>query len=398
MGESIAIPTLGNEPHKLHRLLRKLIANRTRYGHTYAIYVFDHSVTSSAHSVVKQFDEENVHYLGHDQRAAFIGDLSDRLSLDGDILNRTFSRGYGGNRNFILAKTIRDRVISIDDDIDPVSFRLVSDMHEQPTGNVIGFFQDIPAEEGEFYDFDLFGNLMDFLGKHKTQIDLREGESLDDVTNVTIDGDFHNSASRVIAVHPMISGVPDLVYPLLRKFEGKKRAFSYLEPAVVKHRFEVYQCYASENEIASVLPFIPTPFRCEDTLHAMMLSDLQVGCFVMSGNDVYHDQDSLDNIGEEEVFREMIAHLIGMHIGYLFRDNEQKLDGFPYKLRVTSNNYPYMNLLARAGPKLAILKGYNVASSRENIARIHSTVRAEASFAADTFQAWNKVRDYLMNQ
>jgi len=102
--------------------------NFRNFGYSIPIIVFDDGTgKDNRKKVLKSFlDSETdysgkVWYVGEIEKKRFLTKLEAKTKIDPQLLRKIFKPSYGGNRNFTLAYTLGNLLISSDDDMYPVS-------------------------------------------------------------------------------------------------------------------------------------------------------------------------------------------------------------------------------------------------------------------------------------
>jgi len=347
----VTIPTLGNRPEKLKRLTDALKGHDVR--------VFDYSMP---------------------EREELIRSLVDKVGLNEEVVRRTFSQGYGGNRNFIMASTINDVIVSMDDDVLPARIKV----DDEPSEGIANFHF---ADDCTFENYDVVSELGRFIGKRAGDLDMRKGGIIEySYSPFRLVGDAPSDDSRVIASFPMISY--DWDNSAHAHGEYGKMVFTGMKPAVLKSRWDIYQCYATDNKVVSAVPFSPTELRYEDTLNSNMLDRLDLGCSVMIGKDVVHV-----NPNGADVDKEIAAH---MSCGLIFAAYHKNADLNEAADQLIGVTHRYAETRDFVESRMMFMASLGVPVSFDSVGKIQGLVQSETYIAAQTFQIWDKVRDYLM--
>ena len=146
-------------------------------GHPMRIMIFDDSGPSlhekyfSSFSKIKTTNE--LYYVGPREKAEFKLMLGERLADDRlrPLISELFRPSYGGNRNFTLAYTLGDFLISADDDMRP--YALIDEQGAPLADNEICRGKLVKADSMECHQhrqFDIAGAFLEVLGKPVEQI------------------------------------------------------------------------------------------------------------------------------------------------------------------------------------------------------------------------------------
>lgn len=333
----IGIPTL-NRAKELQRLLQELMLQYKTYGHDIPIKIFDHSPNESASWVVEAFPHLDIEIYGQSKREKLIQEIHKNCNIPEDEANIIFSNGYGGNRNFMLATHPLDRLISIDDDVLPVSYRsLEKPTHDErwnrpaklmvvealcrlggvnPARSIdLGYLSSQNNAVRERYDF--LTEILQPLGKDASEFERGVGIiiPLPGENAQKLTGFGSAPEGQVVFSYPLGSYRMDTSAKYL-KSDTTKSSFGLKKVVLSRNMTQGYLCYAADNATISEIPFIPTQLRYEDNMHDLMMHHFGKGCFCMIGRDVMHIGTPKDNI-EELIFDEITATVIPT-IGRLF--------------------------------------------------------------------------------
>ncbi len=426
MTDLIAIPTK-DRPKELRRLLGELYAQKVDYGHSLPIYVFDHSPTDSASGLVEEFrDRLEVYHRGSMHRTRLIDEVSKQLGINRKVAERIFSYGFGGNRNFILGMTPHDRVISLDDDVLPVSCCSRTGQQDQaetleqaladrdpvqllnflddlirPDGNeVIGYSNKCDPSACSEERYDLIKSMMRYLGRDIKGLCFPLGKTLDfqrePVGKVILEGKNNNRNGRITTTYPLLSFHTDDV---LYKQGNQAFVYSQLRPAITESMVVGYSCYAADHGVFSQVPFVPTRLRYEDVLHQYMMDNWKMGMSLMLGCDVKHERGSRPQLSMEDCLQEEhFSRLTHCLIAFVAaRSNSlDELSNHLKQQRLSSQAF-VDGFIAVSKPSKKYLEKIPPISS-ETRARLPAVIGEDLRWAAATFGLWEKIISFLRDK
>ena len=388
MTKIVAIPTIGRDLVSLGMLIGNLLRQREEYGHSFPIYLFDHTQEKTVSEFAKQFEKKNVFVYGKKEREQLITEVSQKLGLNMDYVRKTFSNGYGGNRNFIIAKTLQDQVVSIDDGILPYSLRHHR-IKSKDWSDCVGTLHVVKESSCQKEEFDLFGLLTEPLGKSVSGFNIKKGGRLIRTgCKLELEGEAPKENSVIVSSHPFFSGDNDLAL-----FSKRARAtiYSDLKQFIVNFRSKSAGCYGVNNKIDSVLPFVPTTLRYEDLLRSFMASRLNLGCALYIGKDVLHSNKHKPKPTTGQIKEEMVAQICYTLMGDAFRGC-RKMDSFSSFLE----KHDFFD----GRYETLVFQAYDVAGLEMNSGEyswITNVIEREIDLVKNTFQMWGKVREYLLD-
>lgn len=158
--------------------IRKFADNFERHGHSIPMVVFDDSERSD-YAEFLTGSAPDLYYVGREEKVKFIDQLTTINDTERNaLIRKIFGRGYGGNRNVILAYLQGDDFISMDDDMKPHG--LYNKSQDSLTGHQIakGSFVLNPSDFYERRD-DIVTAYLHFLGKKVKDVqDVVTGEKI----------------------------------------------------------------------------------------------------------------------------------------------------------------------------------------------------------------------------
>jgi len=306
---SLAIPTYRSGD--IAQTVSRYADNFRRYGHDVPIAVFDDSKSGDARisegslrMVSKRFDgKQQIRYVGPHEKAEFVERLTDRLGSDNNsTLKRIFRPSYGGNRNYVVAFTLGQQFISVDDDMRPDG--LFIDSENSYASNTISSGRFLYEREVSGIDLapqDVISGYRSFLGTyvrdHNKSVQM--GKSVIDpnvdelgFTIGDLDQSIHSLSpgqvpryARIKAVLSHLTGDADIdsadlvkifmqtgIEDILAGHLPKKHILEYCSEAIVAENDRLTGAILGYDNTDGGIYFLPTTFRCEDFIWRMHLS------------------------------------------------------------------------------------------------------------------------------
>ncbi|MEK6964417.1 MAG: hypothetical protein AABX70_08415 [Nanoarchaeota archaeon] len=419
--DRIAIPTK-DRPLELNRLLEELSIQFAKYSHGMPIQIFDHSEKGTAKAVIEKFQKQlPIVWVGPEQRNALIKGVAGSLCIDPKEVHDIFSEGYGGNRNFMLACNPTGRVVTVDDDVVPCSFKLreeprvenprLEDLLEQGdqvalqrflriamlNGVEVAYEMEVRPEQAVEFQYDFISDLLTPLGK-ELDANVASGESCQKVTvtpgtkKLILEG--RPVTGKVLMVFPLISYHGDMRAALLAK--NTLEAYAHTRPFALKESIGSYTSYAALHDVTSGIPFMSTSLRCEDVLHAHMISRIRDGVYFYTGRDVMHKRAARvlneADLAMNEVASGSFMGIVGMGL------RDHRLEDLPSYLLEVSSSIPIIGeYILSARDILANLQYENLPDLDQTV-QIFLRVQQEVRKAVVTLHHWPRIHEYVLEQ
>lgn len=443
----IAIPTK-DRPYELRRLLTFLAELQRRYGHCVPVHVFDHSPNYTARPTVEELQGRSgleITLFGEQERTALIDDVSERLSIPHPSVDEIFREGYGGNRNAILSQFPNSVVISIDDDIIPLSFsshqdfsalqRRIDDgldymLYKIPlqsgllAGNLRGFKKMVRYQEQGFHEwYDLIGTLLKHLGKRVTDLTLPTAKTLEfaddiyDCSTSSFDNKedglqyviTHDSldkpTAQISAAFPLLSFHGDIL--TRHQHEDEMFTLDGLQPVVLPRIDEGYACFAADNTAYANVHFVPTRLPYEDIVHSYIMAASPEDAALMIGMDVMHKRNG-SNYRDPHLTSTGVS-LCGIIVrGILFKIlenfsfNPERTSTFLQEIEKADEqqiSFGWSNLKEfMEEARSSAASDYGIVVKANEIARIKVRAYEELHRSGRVFELWPRIIEYMRDK
>jgi hypothetical protein len=292
----LVIPTI--RPSEVIGTVKAYSRNFRDYGHSVPIVVFDNSSAEPSSVIVDQLNtisndyDQILLYVGPSERRSLISILCAKFTSYSTTINQLFGTNYGGSRNTILAYTVGERFISVDDDVRPIGMFLDSAPYEAgivARGKYLAESADVVVR-----DQDIVTSISRFLGTragaHAADV-IRGNDILDsDAPDPTRDrfGTLDTHISRVSpgdvppdalirTIQTHLTGDTDIEAELLlRSFLAcpgddslltkvpKKLCLQYCREALTVKNSRLTGAVLAYDNSAGGVYALPTALRCED--------------------------------------------------------------------------------------------------------------------------------------
>ena len=409
MDAAIAIPTK-DRSENLRTVLAELTEQERQYGHNIPIHVFDHSRSDSARAVVEEFDNGiPVRYHGSMERKALIDRVTKGLHCNPQLIEPIFSRGYGGNRNFILGTLSGQRIICLDDDIIPVRL--------DPTQGHNGFQKELPfCDPGEIHvttvlevpeeettqtRYDFLTAMLERLGAKVGEVKAphaEEGQSIvldqwgdqrmETGTKIVIERE-----KRIGAVFPRIAYHPDYAEAWMFR-EGIASVTPYAREVIMADGTCCpIGCHAMDTSMADV-PFLPTTLRCEDGPFLNYNASRGNLAYLVRTENVVHKRgprsEDTANANEESI----LTQAFGAILEIAGREHEYDISKVGKSLIDLDfdTSRAFLNVTIKEYEENGV--GF-LRVQKEDVAILHARLHYEVILAGATFYAWKPTREFL---
>jgi hypothetical protein len=307
---NLAIPTYRSGD--IAQTVSRYAQNFSRYDHEVPILVFDDSDRKGARVsegslrvAAKRFPGQEVKYVGPHEKAKFLRKLVQKVGSEHeDTIGRIFRPSYGGNRNFVLAYTLGNHFISVDDDMTPKGiFTGEPVSYSEGVISQGRFLLERDMEQFPLVEQDVVGGYRKFLGTkvgdHIGKVTMGGKVSDPNVDNLGFtSGDLESS---VLIAHPgkiredatikivqsHLTGDADVdsvdlvnifmktgVGEILEGHLPKKHVLDTCSEAVVSCNNRLTGAVLGYDNSNGGIYFLPTTFRCEDFIWRMHLESI----------------------------------------------------------------------------------------------------------------------------
>ncbi|MCD4759320.1 hypothetical protein K8R33_00345 [archaeon] len=344
---TLAIPTYRSG--EIAQTVSRYAHNFSRYNHRVPIFVFDDSdrrgariSEGSLRVAAKRFPGQEVRYVGPHEKAKFLHKLGQKLGPEHeDTIRRIFRPSYGGNRNFVLAYTLGNHFISVDDDMTPKGIF---------TGKSVSYSEKV-ISQGRFLlerdigafplvDQDIVGGYRKFLGTkvgdHLGKVIMGgkiKDPNIDNLGFTT--GDLESSVlmalpgeiredATIKIVQSHLTGDADVdsadlvkifmktgVGEILSGHLPKKHVLDACSEAVVSCNNRLTGAILGYDNSNGGIYFLPTTFRCEDFIWRMHLESMPAVASAYTAQAQTHSRSvSVRNSVVADWYNELTAQVI----------------------------------------------------------------------------------------
>lgn len=344
---TLAIPTYRSGD--IAQTVSRYAHNFNIYDHSVPIFVFDDSNRKGARIsegslrvAAKNFPGQEVRYVGPHEKAKFLHNLVQKVGSEHeDTIRRIFRPSYGGNRNFILAYTLGNHFISVDDDMAPRGI-----FTGEPTISPYGVISQgkflFEQDMGLFplVDQDIIRGYRKFLGTRVGHHlgDIIVGEKVKDPNVDALGFTKGDLESSILIVHPgevhenaiikivqsHLTGDADVdsadlvnifmktgVGEILSGHLPKKHVLDSCSEAIVSSNNRLTGAILGYDNSNGGIYFLPTTFRCEDFIWRMHLESMSEVASAYTGQAQTHSRSfSVRNSVAADWYNELTAQVI----------------------------------------------------------------------------------------
>ena len=337
----LAIPTYRSSD--IAQSVKNYAENFDKYGHKVPIMVFDDSKTpnhriseGSLRILSEQFPDQEIVYVGPHEKSRFKSFLTDNLSKEnGALVETLFRPSYGGNRNFIMAYTIGNYFVSVDDDMIPQA----KTSYKDSTFDVVSKGKFVSQEEfanTNSDDQDIISGYLRFfgtrVGEHNDIIsgfDLKDSNTdeynntkgpLEESVITLIEGNLNpNAKIKFIQTHLtgdadidssdfvnlfMETGLEDILSGKL----PKKFILESFKPVISQNNMRLTGAVLGYDNTEGGVYFLPTSFRFEDYVWRINIEqDHNSACAYTENAQTHIRSLSVRNSIAKDWYNEMLA-------------------------------------------------------------------------------------------
>jgi hypothetical protein len=316
-----------------------------RNGHHIPLIVFDDSSAVNQqkyYALLEKTPTQNpLFYVGPQEKEQFLQHLFGRLrdrKLE-PLVRNLFRPSYGGNRNFTLAYTLGNLMISADDDMRPDV--LMEDSPESLAEGEISRGKLVRAGSGGYTakSFDILSAFLDVLGKP-----VRDAPRNHECGELLIDTSMHleTNASRGLSRDNSLilqkgAVPPDAVIKMAQTFRSGTNdidALDFVEmflddesqldleslnelyvlvnfrPAITKQNWRMDCGVAGYDNTYGLPPFFPTRLRFEDYIYRLWIQQPGLAAAHVDAAQNHIKSNYMRNPLPSEVFNEEVANLL----------------------------------------------------------------------------------------
>ena len=319
--------------------------NFWKNGYSAKLMVFDDSSIASYEKYYKKLEQtktyNDLYYIGPHEKREFMRYLIKRLkdkNLEQQV-NSLFRPSYGGNRNFTIAYTLGDLIISSDDDMRP--YGITSESFESLENGEIAKGRIVSANTNglKTIEQDVIGSFLEVLGKKVRDLprNYTEGEllidsSMDLETNISKGPQDENSLyiqegkvshqAIVKMAQTFRSGTSDIdaldyaEFFLKNKDQtdpqelNSKYILLNIRPAVTNQNWRMDCGVAGYDNRFGLPPFFPTRLRFEDYAYRLWIQKNGIVSAHVNSIQTHIKSNYMRNPLSMDIINEEIANLL----------------------------------------------------------------------------------------
>ncbi|MBD3203432.1 hypothetical protein GF327_04000 [Candidatus Woesearchaeota archaeon] len=352
--------------------------------------------------------------------------LEKNTRIKKNVLERIFGKGYGGNRNFALALTLNNKVLSVDDDVELYSFRpsfpledlsipefgarggpemLAAQVKAREFQEVAhGYTAAILPENGKKLSFDLEKLIKAYLGKTVGELSCKKAKE-----NLVrgLDPSYRFGQLYVSGMPPgPASWIATVFFPVsyasdMDEYVGEEGpevlAHDCLKPVALQLANIGCTCYCADNSSYGKIPFIPTDLKLEDFVHQYMMFGLDAGSSVIVDQDIMHlshteTRKNKKKIQKRNLAAAMIRGFVKVGVEEMNCDTLSSLAGYLKKVNKTDMTKLAEKLIKHAEKN----QQENFSLERRHINSLTGLVNRELKNAIEVFENWQDIREFLL--